>query len=155
MDGLKINGNVAYTTYGVMMSDGFLDALFAPAGLKDFLTFESRVLDGTKYMLTDSNGNSMAKKKERDLTLKFRILADENQTLSAAQSQLQTRYAAFMAVLNAGAVNIQVPTVSSDYFRLVYTGQSISFNYSPQRTSCEVGAKFVEPDPTNRTAPTS
>lgn len=155
MDGLKINGNVAYTTYGVMMSDGFLDALFAPAGLKDFLTFESRVLDGTKYMLTDSNGNSMAKKKERELTLKFRILADENQSTSAAQSQLQARFNAFMSVLNSGAVNIQVPSVSADFFRLIYTGQSITFNYSPQRTSCELGAKFVEPDPTNRTAPTT
>jgi hypothetical protein len=144
MDGLLINGYNAYSTYGVMMDEGFLDALSAPAPLKDFLTFESRVTDGTEYLLVDANNQSMAKTKARDLTLKFRILSDENQTLSAAQSQLQTRIAAFVTVLQVGAISVKVPDLCDKTYNLVYTGQSIAFNYSPQRTSCTLAAKFVE-----------
>lgn len=150
MDGLLINGYNAYTTYGVMMDDGFLDALDAPAPMKEFLTFESRTSHGTEYLLKDSGNNPMARLQARDLTLKFRVLADETGTLAQQQAQLQQRKNNFLAVLQAGAVTICVPALSATIYKLVYTGQSISYNINSTRTSCSIAAKFVEPNPTDR-----
>ncbi|MBO7617352.1 MAG: hypothetical protein J6T22_09115 [Bacteroidales bacterium] len=143
-DGLLINGYNALTTYGVMMDEGFLDALNAPAPLKEFLSFESRVTDGTEYLLMDASQHSMAKTKARELTLKFRVWADESGTLTQQQTQLQQRKDAFLTVLQVGAVAIKVPDVSDKTYNLVYTGQNIAFNYNALRTSCSIAAKFVE-----------
>lgn len=145
MDGLLINGNNAYSTYGVMMDDGFLDALDAPAGLKDFITFDSRTANGTEYLIKDSQNRPYARVKARDLTLKFRIFGTD-------AASLQTLKAALLAVFQAGIVTIQVPALNSNVYKLLYTGQSISYGLSADRTTCSLGAKFVEPNPTDRTA---
>ncbi len=55
VDGLLINGQNAYDTFGVIMGDDFLNQLDAPAELKEFLSFESRTADGTEYLLRDAN----------------------------------------------------------------------------------------------------
>lgn len=147
VDGLLINGLDAFDTYGAIMGDDFLQALDTPAALKDFLTFDSRVVDGTEY-LTDPN---YIKQKARDLTLKFRIFADDSDglTLAERQASLQTRKSAFMATLNVGTLTIKVPSLNNNTYHLVYTGQSISYELNNNRTTCLIGAKFVEPDPTN------
>lgn len=92
----------------------------------------------------DASQHSMAKTKARDLTLKFRVWADETGTLAQQQAQLQQRKDAFMTVLQTGAVAIKVPDVSDKTYNLVYTGQNIAFNYNTLRTSCSIAAKFVE-----------
>ena len=40
---LYINGKDAWTSWGVSMGDGFLDALDAPLQMKDYIESESRL----------------------------------------------------------------------------------------------------------------
>lgn len=198
IDGLLINGQNAFETYGAIMGDDFLNALDAPAGLKDFITFDSRTANGTEYLIKDSSNNPYARVKARDLTLKFRLFgadvfnvfsttkyyvkgeyvkysgnyyrfkadhtgawsssdvdsvsgATDTLTTEQRQANLQSRKAALLAAFQAGIVTIKVPSLNSNTYKLLYTGQSISYDLSTDRTTCAIGAKFVEPNPTDRT----
>ena len=48
---LYINEKDAWTTWGVRMDDGFLDAIDAPLPMKDYIENESRLEHG-KHMIT-------------------------------------------------------------------------------------------------------
>ena len=45
---LYINGNDAWTTWGVNMGDGFLDAIDAPLPMKDYIENSSRTEHGKR-----------------------------------------------------------------------------------------------------------
>ena len=150
VDGLLINGQNAYDTFGVIMGDDFLNQLDAPAELKEFLSFESRTADGTEYLLRDANNAPYARVKARDLTLKFRIFASDSGTLAQRQASLQTRKNQLLSVLMGDLVAIAVPDLNSETYHLLYSGQSITYDLNPSRTTCLFGAKFIEPNPKNR-----
>ena len=67
MPDLRINGKDAFAEWGVHMGEGFLDTLFAPPKLKDFIENQSRQIDG-KVVL-----HGIPKLDARDLTLAFTV----------------------------------------------------------------------------------
>lgn len=148
IDGLLINGDNAFETYGAIMGDDFINQLDTPAPLKDFISFDSRVSDGSEYLIKDTSGNPYARVKERELTLKFRIFGVDSGTLAQRQTSLYTRKYNFNSLLKSSLIAINVPALNTDTYYLLYTGQSISYDLSTDRTTCMIGAKFVEPNPT-------
>ena len=151
IDGLLINGQNAFETYGAIMGDDFLNALDAPAGLKEMLSFDSRTQNGKDYLLMAADGTAYTKFAARDLTLKFRLFGTDSGTLAQRQASLQTRKRSLLDVFCSGdLVAVNVPALNSETYYLIYTGQSISYDLSTDRTTCLIGAKFVEPNPTER-----
>lgn len=144
-DGLMINGQNAYETYGIMMGDGFLDALLAPVPLKPFVSNKSRLTHGRRMVLP---APSYIKKDERSLTLIFVIMGDTPALMLAHK-------AAFYNLLYSGKINISfdlegsyVPT--EDEFRLFYDGTSVSYGEDITHTACKVSVKFNEVNPDDR-----
>ena len=67
MDELLINGENAYTTWGVRMGEGVLDAIGASAPMKDFIENKSRLEHGKRVIINNP------KVDEREITLSFTI----------------------------------------------------------------------------------
>ncbi len=134
---LYINGKDAWTSWGVSMGDGFLDALDAPLPMKDYIESESRLENG-KHIHT---GN--AKVASRDITLQFTIMGE-------SASDYRTKKKAFLDELQAGAFTVEVPILGNDIYHLVYTGKSISYGLNLNRSFGHFSTKVTEPNPTNR-----
>jgi hypothetical protein len=67
MNELLINGENAYTTWGVRMGDGFLDVLGASSPMKEFIENKSRLEHGKRVIINNP------KVDEREITLSFKI----------------------------------------------------------------------------------
>lgn len=135
---LLINGLDAYEQWGVRMGDNFLSALRAGVPMKDYVTNSSALRHGVDYC------DFTPKLNERDLTLQFTIEGD-------TQAEYEAHYDAFLDILYAGDVTIQVPSRSSKVYHLKYTGQQITYAEDIDGTFSKMSAKFKEPDPTFRT----
>lgn len=133
---LLINSKDAFTEWGVRMGDDFLNNIGAPAPLKDFIENKSRLEHGKRVIIDDP------KLDERDVTLTFTIQG-------SSQTDYQSKKKAFQNELYKGAINIQVAD-SGDIYHLIYTGKSISYAQSVDRTFGKITAKFNEPNPANR-----
>lgn len=96
MDELLINGENAYTTWGVRMGEGFLDAIGASAPMKDFIENKSRLEHGKRVIINNP------KVDEREITLSFTIEGN-------SQSDYQAKKKAFFDELYKGVVDIQIP----------------------------------------------
>ena len=57
---------------------------------------------------------------------------------------------AFFDELYKGVVDIQIPANSSEVYHLIYTGKSVTYAQSLDRTFGKISAKFNEPNPANR-----
>lgn len=137
MADLLINGEDAYTTYGIKMGDGFFDALSnAFPTMKDYVENESRLEHGKRVNTAEPKVASS------DITLTFYLEG-------TSQSDFKAKKAAFRDVLIKGDVTIQVPKDSDDVYHLVYK-KSTSYAQNTQRTFCKVACKFEEPNPMNR-----
>lgn len=134
---LYINGKDAWTTWGVNMGDGFLDALDAPLQMKEYIENESRLEHG-KRMITAN-----AKIDSREITLGFTIMG-------ASESDYRAKRKAFLSELQAGAFTVNVPKLGADLYKLVYTGRSISYGLSADRTFGHFTMKATEPNPADR-----
>lgn len=134
---LFINSKDAWDTWGVNMGEGFLDALDAPLQMKDYIENESRLEHG-KRVITDN-----AKVDSREITLQFTIEG-------SSESDYRAKKKAFQAELEKGAVNIKIPALGSEIYKLVYLGKSISYGLSPDRCFAKVSSKFCEPNPMDR-----
>ena len=132
MNELLINNKDAYTTWGVRMGEGFLDVIGAAVPMKDFIEHGKRVIINNP------------KVDEREITLSFTIEGN-------SQSDYQAKKKAFFDELYKGAVDIQVPTNSSEVYHLIYTGKSVTYAQSLDRTFGKISSKFSEPNPANRT----
>lgn len=145
-DGLVINDQCAYTKYGVIMGDGFSDALHAPAPLKQFVESKSRLEDGKRvHVPTSSNGPKLD---SRDMTLTFVIV---NMSLKNK----------FLNALYAGAIKIGIVTYDDarnisgiawnysvpDTYNLVYLGQSATYSQDMTGKTSKIVVKFEEPKP--------
>lgn len=141
---LLINGKDAYATYGVRMGDGFLEALNAPASVKDYVENESRLKHGKEYVLRDAKGNSLVRVASRDLALSFVIMGE-------TRADFEEKRNAFYSLLYQGGMEIQVPEDNRSFtYKLVYKGKSTSYSHNLERTCCKVAVKFEEPNPTDR-----
>ena len=138
----------AYSIFGVMMGEGFLDALQASSPLKPFVTNKSRLIDGERVVITNPRKDS------RSLTLGFTI----NGT---SQSDFKTKKAAFYNYLYTGEVRLRFAPPSSgqadirpteEEFRFIYNGDSVAYGEDLTHTSCKVSIKFKEPNPANRSS---
>lgn len=136
---LIINGKDAYTEWGVRMGDGFLDALDGFLPLKALVENESRLEHG-KHVDT---GNAMVD--SREVTLTFTIEGQD-------EAQFRTRRKAFQTELLKGKVEVQVPALGGEVYRLVYTGKSLTYALAHDRAFCKVASKFTEPNPMDRDA---
>ena len=134
---LFINGKDAWSTWGVRMGDSFLDAIDGFNQMKDYIEDESRLEHG-KRIITDN-----AKVASREITLQFTIEGD-------SEGDYRTKKKSFQAELEKGAVNIKVPTLGNEVYKLVYLGKSLSYGLSPDRCFGKVSGKFCEPNPMDR-----
>lgn len=132
---LIINGKDAWTTWGVCMGDGFLDAIDGFNEMKDYIEDESRLEHG-KRIITDN-----AKVASREITLQFTIQG-------SSESDYRTKKKAFQAELERGTVNIKIPSLGSEVYKLVYLGKNVSYGLSLDRCFGKVSSKFCEPNPT-------
>ena len=134
---LFINSKDAWDTWGVNMGEGFLDALDAPLQMKEYIENESRLEHG-KRVITDN-----AKVDSREITLQFTIEG-------SSESDYRAKKKAFQTELEKGAVNIKIPALGSEVYKLVYLGKSISYGLSLDRCFGKVSSRFEEPNPMDR-----
>lgn len=134
---LIINGKDAFSTWGVRMGDGFLDAIDGFNQMKDYIENESRLEHG-KRVITDN-----AKVDSREITLQFTIEG-------SSESDYRSKKKAFQTELEKGAVNIKVPVLGNEVYKLVYLGKSVSYGLSFDRRFGKVSSKFEEPNPADR-----
>lgn len=134
---LIINGKDAFSTWGVRMGDGFLDAIDGFNQMKDYIENESRLEHG-KRIITDN-----ARVDSREITLQFTIEGD-------SESDYRTKKKAFQTELEKGAVSIKVPVLGSEVYKLVYLGKSVSYGLSLDRCFGKISSKFEEPNPMDR-----
>lgn len=134
---LIINGNDAWTLWGVRMGDGFLDAIDGFNQMKDYIENESRLEHG-KRVIVDN-----AKIASREITLQFTIEG-------SSESDYRMKKNAFQKELEKGFVNIKVPALGSEVYKLVYLGKSLSYGLSLDRCFGKVSGKFCEPNPKDR-----
>lgn len=132
---LYINGKDAWDTWGVRMGDGFLDAIDGFNEMKDYIEDESRLEHG-KRVITDN-----AKVDSREITLQFTIEG-------VSESDYRTKKKSFQTEMEKGAVNIKVPALGNEVYKLVYSGKSVSYGLSLDRCFGKVSSKFEEPNPT-------
>ena len=133
---LYIN-NILASSYGIRMGDGFLDKLLSPCELKEFVTNESRLENGTRYI------TSPAKIKARSLSLSFNIHGD-------SEAEYKNNKAWLFNIFYSGRLELSVRNESNDIFRLVYTGKSVTYGEDMTHLNGKVTAGFDEPDPTDR-----
>lgn len=136
MANLHINGKIA-DEFGVHMGEGFLSALDTPASLKEFVTNESRMEDGSRIIVHDLHRAS------RELTLKFVITGKTSSDFLNNKEKL-------LAELEKGVVKIQVPALGNQVYNLIYRGQNVQYGLSRSRRVATLSARFEEPNPTNR-----
>jgi hypothetical protein len=134
---LFINGKDAWGTWGVRMGDGFLDAIDGFNEMKDYIENESRLEHG-KRVITDN-----AKVDSREITLQFTIEG-------SSESDYRSKKKAFQTEMEKGAVNIKVPVLGNEVYKLVYLGKSVSYGLSLDRCFGKISSKFEEPNPMDR-----
>ena len=134
---LFINGKDAWATWGVRMGDGFLDAIDGFNEMKDYIEDESRLEHG-KRVITDN-----AKVDSREITLQFTIEGN-------SENDYRSKKKAFQTELEKGAVNIKVPALGDEIYKLIYLGKSISYGMSSDRCFGKISSKFEEPNPMER-----
>lgn len=130
-----INGKPAYATFGVRLGSGCIDAIEAPLELKDVIENEDRRENGVRQIVRTTF-------KKRTVTLKFRIHG-------TTTSEYLAHKKAFETELYGGIHKIQI-TDRTEYYHLVYTGKSVSYNHSYNGKFGEVTMQFIEPNPANR-----
>lgn len=137
MADLIINGFDAYRQWGIRMGDGFLDAIFAPEPMKEFIENKSRLKHGKQVLYNNP------KVDERDVTLVFTLEG-------SSPDDYHAKYSAFKTELKKGKVEIKVPVLGDQVYRLTYL-RSASFGLNIPRTFSKISIKFNEPNPANRT----
>lgn len=134
---LLINGKDALETWGVRMGNGFLDTIDGFNEMKDYIENESRLEHG-KRVITDN-----AKVDSREITLQFTIEG-------SSENDYRSKKKSFQTELEKGAVNIKVPVLGNEVYKLVYLGKSVSYGLSLDRCFGKVSSKFEEPNPMDR-----
>lgn len=125
------------TAFGAMMGEGFLDELLTPAPKKAAIENSSRLEHGKRVILNN-------KLNSRDITLEFQLWG-------STPEELRQRLSAFENAISGGVFTLRINTTElySIAFRLYYVSSS-KYAFGTGRCNCTVAAKFVEPNPANR-----
>ena len=134
---LIINGKDAWETWGVNMGEGFLDVIDGFAPMKDYIENDSRLEHGKRVLVAEPRVAS------RDMTLQFTIKG-------ASEDDFRAKRRTFEDELRKGGVNINVPALGTDTYKLIYLGKSVSYAMNRARTFCTISAKLEEPNPMDR-----
>lgn len=132
-----INGKDAFSTWGGRMGDGFLDVMDSFNEMKDYIENESRLEHG-KRVITDK-----AKIKSREFILQFTIEGN-------SEGDYLIKKKSFQGELEKGSVNIKIPALGSEVYKLVYLGKSLSYGLSSDRCFGKISSKFCDPNPMDR-----
>lgn len=130
---LFINGKDAHEEWGVCMGDGFVENIMLPAGLKGFIENESRLEHGKRVMVSNPKVES------KDVTLIFNIEG-------VTEADYLKKYRAFMEELQKGVVNIVIPIVGKETYRMIYQ-KATSFGQNKNRTFSILTVKMEEYNP--------
>lgn len=129
---LYINGNDAYSTWGVFLESGSEDKLLMAAPVKEYVSNKSRAADGKSVIATST------KLDERDVTLVF--------CFATTSTSFLTRYNQFMTALYSGSVALRSVRNKTTYNLLYLRSTALSsINYA-----AKVAVVFNEPNPANR-----
>lgn len=131
---LIINNKDAWTTWGVRMGDEFIDTIDGFNEMKEYIENESRLEHG-KRVITDN-----VKVASRQISLQFTIEGN-------SEKDFRMKKKAFQKELEKGTVNIKIPALGSEVYKLVYLGKNISYALSTDRCFCKISSKFEEPNP--------
>lgn len=134
---LYINGQDAWTAWGVNMGEGFIDAIDGFVPLKGFIENESRAEHGKRVLATDPKVAS------RDITLSFTIKGD-------SEADYRAKRNAFEAELCKGMLTVKAPVLGEQVYKLIYLGKNVSYGLNLSRTFATFAAKFEEPNPADR-----
>lgn len=105
---LFINGQDAWTTWGIKMDDSSLSALMTPPAIKDFPKNSSRLESGSRYIVINPQY------KEREVTLSLQFVAN-------TKAQFLTNYNAFCQnVLATGKISIHTKYQSGVNYNFIY-----------------------------------
>lgn len=132
-----INSKDAYSTWGVSMGDGFIDAIDSFNELKGFVENESRLENGKRVITANP------KIAARQLSLQFTIRGD-------SETDYRVKKKNFQKELEKGLVTIKIPSLGEEVYKLVYTGKNIAYGMSLNRRFGKVSMKFEEPNPADR-----
>lgn len=140
VDGSYVDEVDAYKVYGVRMGDQFLETLLQPSPMKEVMKSDSRLENGKRVNISSS------KQDERSITLGF-VITNGN------GKDMLTNLRNFYSLLYNVRLRIRVPKIEEDvYYHLLYTGKSISYGMSIDRTTSKLSVKFDEPNPSHRTS---
>lgn len=132
-----INSKDAYSTWGVSMGDGFIDAIDSFNELKGFVENESRLENGKRVITANP------KIAARQLSLQFTIRGD-------SEADYRVKKKNFQKELEKGLVTIKIPSLGEEVYKLIYTGKNIAYGMSLNRRFGKVSMKFEEPNPADR-----
>lgn len=136
---ITINGT-DISTMGVSLEKGSYAALLLPAALKGFVENNDPTKHGTEVLTHKADGTSLARIAERDVTLTFLIMGDN-------EADFMAKYADFVELLHGGNIKLYISDLGRT-FRLIYSNSTQYDNY--RLKACKLAVKFREPNPTNR-----
>lgn len=136
---ITING-ISISSLGVSIEKGGYAALLTPAPLKDFVENNDPTKHGTEVLTHKSNGDSLARVAERDVTLTFLITG-------TTEDDFMAKYAHFVALLHDGNINLHIPDLGRT-FKLIYRNSTQYDNF--RLKACKLAVKFREPNPSDR-----
>ena len=132
---IYINGNDAYTRYGIDFEAGAVAALLTAPALKAVIENESRLEDGTRTIV-------VPRKSKRELTLSFHLLAP-------SEEEFYRRYNLFCKeVLEKGTFNLRHALIPHVTFSLVYNSMTQLTQFAQRMALFSL--KCTEPNPSNR-----
>ncbi len=140
---LLINGECAWTKYGLYLADGAIAALWTPPPTKDAVQSEVRTENGTR---TEYDADGKQKWDRREFTLEANISAGSLEALAIQMDALTE-------TLRAGEVKITTRYEQKKTYRCRYEScQSLNVYGGTGRVGAKLLIKFEEPNPGNREA---
>lgn len=134
---LFINGKDAWQEWGVNMGYSFLDTLDSFPTMKGYIENDSALEHGKRVLVKEPKVAS------RELTLHFTIKGKN-------EADFRAKRRAFENELIQGNVNVNVPVLGSEVYKLLYLGKNVTYGLSKTRAFCELAARFEEPNPMDR-----
>ena len=136
---LEINGQDAYTTWGVGLEDGSLSELMAFPSFKEWITNESRLENGVRY------AQPTAKVAARELTLVFHLMS------RSKEDYLQKHTSFYSQVLSQGVLNIRTKRQMTTIYKCKYISCTQFAQYHDNGGGlAKFSVKLVEPNPGDR-----
>lgn len=134
---LFINGKDAWLEWGVNMGEGFLGAIDSFVPMKEMIENDSRLEHGKRVLVYNP------KMASREMTLHFTVKGN-------SETDFRVKRRAFEQELQKVNVEVVVPALGEEVYRLIYLGKSVSYAMNVARTFCTISSKFEEPNPSDR-----